>query len=72
MIHPFTINIPDEVLTDLKQRLAATRWTNEIDNDDWQRGTNLAYLKELCAHWQSGFDLAGAGSKNQCLGPVYH
>jgi len=34
-IQPFTIQIPDAVLDDLQQRLAATRWPGEIPGSDW-------------------------------------
>lgn len=40
---PFTIQIPDEVLTDLRERLTRARRAN----DEWAYGTNGAYLKEI-------------------------
>src|ERR1700688_253892 len=52
----FTINVPQAVLDDLRHRLASTRWPDEIANDGWERGTNLAYLRELAAYWQQGYD----------------
>jgi Epoxide hydrolase N terminus len=52
----FTIGIKESVIEDLKNRLAAIRWTDEIDNDKWQYGTNEKYLKELCDYWQNRFD----------------
>lgn len=55
MKKPFLINIEQDVLDDLQNRLATTRWTDEIDNR-WDMGTNETYLKELCAYWQNGFD----------------
>ncbi len=42
-ITPFQIDIPQDDLDDLTQRLMRTRWPQEIaDNSDWQAGTNLA------------------------------
>ncbi|MDB5988545.1 MAG: microsomal epoxide hydrolase [Nevskia sp.] len=55
-IQPFEVKIPDAVLSDLQQRLAATRWPEDFANDQWQYGTNLEYLKELVDYWQHGFD----------------
>jgi len=55
-IRPFKIQIPDAVLKDLKDRLARTRYPDEIEGAGWDYGTNLAYLKELIAYWRSGFD----------------
>ncbi|MEZ4495021.1 MAG: epoxide hydrolase [Dehalococcoidia bacterium] len=55
-IQPFTIAIPDADTEDLKERLARTRWPGEVAGSNWQYGTDLAYLQELCAYWQEGFD----------------
>ncbi len=55
-ITPYTIVVPDAVLTDLKTRLAMTRFPDEIPGSGWDYGTNLAYLRELVAYWQKGFD----------------
>jgi pimeloyl-ACP methyl ester carboxylesterase len=53
---PFTINIAQPVIDDMRARLAATRWPDEIDNDDWAMGANKTYLKSLYKYWQHGFD----------------
>ena len=56
-IQPFEIAIPEEALTDLRERLERTRWPVEIgDNSQWQMGTNLGYLRELVAYWQTSYD----------------
>lgn len=55
-VQPFTVNIAKKTLDDLQQRLANTRWTNEIEGADWNYGTNLAYLKKLAKYWQDKFD----------------
>lgn len=52
----FKINIKQTVLDDLKNRIANTRWTDEIENSKWEYGTNKTYLKELCDYWQHTFD----------------
>ncbi len=53
---PFTIQISDEVLTDLRKRLTHTRWANDFANDEWTYGTNGAYLKELVTYWIEEYD----------------
>jgi pimeloyl-ACP methyl ester carboxylesterase len=53
---PYRIHIDDEVLKDLRARLARTRWPDEVDDADWDYGTNLAYLRSLCAYWLDEFD----------------
>ena len=55
-VRPFTIAVEDSVLEDLQQRLADTRWPDEIPNTGWDYGSNLAYLKELVEHWRTKFD----------------
>jgi hypothetical protein len=36
----FKINIERAVVDDLKKRIAATRWTDEIENSQWEYGTS--------------------------------
>lgn len=55
-VQPFRIDVPDETLDDLRRRLAATRWPDEITGAGWDYGTDLAYLKALVSHWERGFD----------------
>lgn len=55
-VTPFTINIEQETLTDLQERLARTRWTDEVAGAEWEYGTNLTYLKDLIDYWQQHFD----------------
>ena len=55
-VKPFTIAVEDRVLEDLRQRLADTRWPDEIPNSGWEYGSNLAYIKELVEYWRTDFD----------------
>ena len=52
----FHIDIPESSLTDLHDRLQHTRWPDELNNSDWEYGTNLAYLKELTQYWKQDYD----------------
>ena len=56
MIAPFRIEVPDAVLRDLRERIARTRWPDEISGSGWDYGTNLAYLRELLDYWRDRFD----------------
>ena len=56
MPQPFTIDIPDAEVRDLKHRLAQTRWPSEVTDSGWQYGSNLAYIQELCEYWRTDFD----------------
>jgi pimeloyl-ACP methyl ester carboxylesterase len=55
-ITPFQIAIPDADLADLAGRLARTRWPEPEPVSDWTQGVPLAYLRELCRYWASGYD----------------
>lgn len=53
---PFQINVPQTVLDDLQERLARTRWPDEVEGAAWDYGTNLEYMKELAHYWQHDYD----------------
>jgi pimeloyl-ACP methyl ester carboxylesterase len=55
-ITPFTIQVAQEVLSDLQLRLKNTRWSSQIAGTGWDAGTDLNYLKQLAAYWQGNFD----------------
>ncbi|ETX08530.1 MAG: hypothetical protein ETSY2_04880, partial [Candidatus Entotheonella gemina] len=55
-VRPFTIQVPDDVLEDLRRRLGDTRFPDEIPASGWDYGTNLDYLKELVQYWRTDFD----------------
>jgi len=56
MIKPFTVNISQSILDDLKLRIKSTRWPDEIKDSGWNFGTNLSYMKELADYWLNKFD----------------
>src|SRR2546427_2480244 len=53
---PFKIQVPNTVLTDLKQRLSQARFADEFPDANWDYGTNLAYLKSLVDYWRDKYD----------------
>jgi len=53
---PLRIAIGEAVLVDLKERLHKTRWPDEIADEPWAYGTDLGYLKALCAYWRDTYD----------------
>jgi pimeloyl-ACP methyl ester carboxylesterase len=53
---PFMIAVEDAILADLKRRLDATRWPDEIPGSNWAFGTDLQHLKNLVEYWRSGYD----------------
>jgi len=65
-IRPFRIMIPQADLDDLSDRLARTRWPDELPGVGWSRGVPLDYLRRLAEYWRGGYDWrAGEGELNQ-------
>jgi len=52
----FTISIAQTTIDDLRNRLARTRWTSQVDRSDWHYGTDLNYLRELTDYWRHHYD----------------
>jgi microsomal epoxide hydrolase len=52
-LRDFRIQVPDAVLDDLRDRLARTRWPDQIPGSGWGYGTDLEYLRDLCASWET-------------------
>ena len=53
---PFKVQVPEDVLEDLRSRLRRTRWTEPLPYQGWTAGADLDYVKELVAYWGSSFD----------------
>jgi pimeloyl-ACP methyl ester carboxylesterase len=68
LIEPFKLNISDEVLKDLRQRLAQTRWPERETVDDWAQGAPLANVQALCEYWQRDYDWRRCEAKLNALG----
>ncbi|NXY95215.1 epoxide hydrolase [Streptomyces sp. BR123] len=55
-IRPFRIEIPQDQLDDLRARLAATRWPDELHGVGWSRGVPVGYLRGLAEYWLTAYD----------------
>ena len=55
-INHFSIQVSDEVLDDLKTRLANTRWPEAEPVDDWSQGAPLGWIQEVCEYWRNDYD----------------
>lgn len=53
---PFRIDVPDETLERIRAKVAAYEWHYMPDDGGWGYGTNLDYMKELCAYWLDEYD----------------
>jgi hypothetical protein len=55
-VEPFRVDVPEETLSDLRERIRRTRWPPPSPEPGWAQGTELEYLRELLAYWADGFD----------------
>ncbi|GAB3649952.1 epoxide hydrolase family protein [Glycomyces tarimensis] len=50
---PFIVHVPEAELTDLNDRLAATRWPSDAPDAGWRYGAGLADVRRLVELWQA-------------------
>lgn len=62
-VQPFVVDVPDEVLDDLRDRLSRTRWPDQIPGTTWEYGCDMATLRQVCDYWQHEFDWRGAQAR---------
>ena len=68
-IRPFRVEVPQADLDDLADRLAHTRWANELPPESrrgrgqtgpippgWEYGVPLDYVKELVEYWRTSYN----------------
>ena len=55
-ITPFRVDIAQADLDDLLQRLARTRYADQLPGDGWAQGTPVSYLRTMVETWRTGFD----------------
>ncbi len=53
---PFTARIPDDRLTDLRERLGRTHFPDQAPGPAWAYGTDLDFMRNLAEYWRTGFD----------------
>jgi pimeloyl-ACP methyl ester carboxylesterase len=66
-IRPYNISIPEEALTDLRQRIKATRWPEMETVSDQSQGVQLATMKELARYWSTDYDWRKCEAKLKTL-----
>jgi pimeloyl-ACP methyl ester carboxylesterase len=55
-VRPFHIDVPEEALIDLRQRIAATRWPERETVTNASQGVQLATIQELARYWSNEYD----------------
>jgi pimeloyl-ACP methyl ester carboxylesterase len=66
-IRPYNIDIPEEALTDLRQRIKATRWPDKETVTDQSQGVQLATMQKLARYWSTDYDWRKCEAKLKAL-----
>ena len=66
-IRPYNINIPEEALADLRQRIKATRWPDKETVSDQSQGVQLATMQKLARYWSTDYDWRKCEAKLKAL-----
>src|SRR5258705_12763182 len=53
---PFVVDVAEDVLADLRERIRRTRWPRDLDDRSWHLGADLAFLRALLRFWSDDFD----------------
>lgn len=66
-VRPFKVNFPEGDLSDLRQRILATRWPAKETVADRSQGVQLSRLKDLLQYWGTSYDWRKAEAKLNAL-----
>jgi microsomal epoxide hydrolase len=53
---PFRIDVTDQEIADLRERIHDTRWIDQLPDSGWSYGTDLSYLRPLARYWADEYD----------------
>jgi pimeloyl-ACP methyl ester carboxylesterase len=66
-IRPFTVEVPQVELEDLRRRIAGTRWPERETVDDQSQGVQLATIQELARYWAEEYDFGRVEARLNAL-----
>jgi hypothetical protein len=66
-IRPFTVSISQDEITDLRRRIAATRWPDKETVADQSQGVQLATMQKLTDYWATDYDWRKCEAKLNAL-----
>ena len=66
-IRPFHFNAPKDALSDLRKRIAATRWPEKETVADTTQGVQLATMQKLARYWAPDYDWRTCEAKLKAL-----
>jgi pimeloyl-ACP methyl ester carboxylesterase len=55
-IRPFSVDVPEEQLDDLRRRIVATQWPERETVGDSSQGVQLETMQELARYWATDYD----------------
>ena len=55
-VRPYSLNVSQEVLDDLRERLERTRLPGSVPGSGWSRGMDFDYMKDLIDYWLHEYD----------------
>lgn len=64
---PYRIHVSKAALSDLRQRVRATRWPNKETVSDQSQGVQLTKIQELLRYWGTDYDWRKAEAKLNAL-----
>jgi pimeloyl-ACP methyl ester carboxylesterase len=66
-IRSFHVDVPEDELAELRDRIAATRWPSQELVSDRSQGVQLATLQELARYWENNYDWRKGEAKLNAL-----
>ncbi len=55
-LKPFRMAVEESVLVDLNERLAKTRWPDQIAGSEWEYGVDVGYMQAIVRYWRTEYD----------------
>lgn len=55
-INRMYVNLSDEILVDLKERLSKTNFFENLEGVEWEYGIDPGYMKAVVEYWKTDFD----------------
>ena len=66
-VRPFQVDIPNQALDDLRQRIPATRWAPKELVEDHSQGVQLATIEALLRYWGNDYDFGRVEARLNAL-----
>src|SRR2546426_7507491 len=66
-VRPFSFNVPEAELTELRRRIHATKWPEQETVADASQGVQLATMQELARYWGTDYDFKRFEAKLNAL-----